>query len=73
MTDEITYITMPSKWDGATYQYENDGLESPTNHGVIVTFSDGLKMSVPMDLQNSEWKDIAKMLADGDITIADAE
>jgi len=73
MSDEITYITMPSKWDGASYQYENDGLDPPTNHGVIVTFSDGDKMSVPIDENNSEYKDIAQMLADGDITIAEAE
>ena len=73
MTDEVTYITMPSKWDGASYQYYTDGQDTPTNIGVTVTFSDGNKMSVPMNMENSEYKDIAQMLADGDITIADAD
>jgi len=73
MTDEVTYITMPSKWDGATYQYYTDEQDTPTNIGVTVTLSDGYTMSVPIDLENSEYKDIAKMLADGDITIKDAD
>ena len=73
MTDEVTYITMPSKWDGASYQYYTDGQTPPTNIGVLVTMSDGDKMSVPIDTENSEYKDIAQMLADGDITIADAD
>lgn len=73
MTDEVTYITMPSKWDGASYQYYTDEQTPPTNIGVLVTLSDGDKMSVPIDTENSEYKDIAQMLADGDITIADAD
>ena len=73
MSDEITYITMTSKWDGASYQYYTDEQDTPTNIGVLVTLSNGDKMSVPIDANNSEYKDIAQMLADGDITIADAD
>ena len=73
MSDEVTYIEMLSRWDGATYQYFTDEQDTSTNIGVIVTLSNGDKMSVPMDLGNSEYKDIAEMLADGDITIADAD
>ena len=73
MTDEVTYIEMPSRWDGATYQYHTDEQTPPTNIGVIVTLSNGDKMSVPIEEGNSEYKDIAQMLADGDITIADAD
>ena len=73
MTDEITYITMPSRWDGASYQYYTDKQDSPTNIGVTVTFANGDMLSVPINEENADYMDIAAMLADGDITIQEAE
>ncbi len=43
-----------------------------TNVSVQATI-DGVEMSVPMDTGNRHYKEILKQVADGDITIAEAD
>jgi len=40
--------------------------------GVVATI-DGVEMSVPMDTANRHYAEILKQVADGDITIAEAD
>jgi len=51
----------------AQYQ-DNNGTAS----GIIATI-DGITMSVPLDPNNRHYAEILKQVADGDLTIADAD
>ena len=51
----------------AQYQ-DNNGTAS----GIIVTI-DGITMSVPIDPANRHYAEVLKQVADGDLTIADAD
>jgi hypothetical protein len=51
----------------AQYQ-DNNGTES----GIIATI-DGITMSVPIDPANRHYAEVLKQVADGDLTIADAD
>ena len=48
---------------------ESDDVE---NHSINATI-DGVGMSVPMDTDNRHYAEILKQVADGDITIAEAD
>ena len=48
---------------------ESDDVE---NHSVNATI-DGVEMSVPMDTANRHYVEILKQVADGDITIEEAD
>ena len=48
---------------------ESDDAE---NHSINATI-DGVGMSVPMDTDNRHYAEILKQVADGDITIAEAD
>ena len=52
-------------------KYTKDTL-TDLNSGVFATI-DGVEMSVPMDTDNRHYAEILKQVADGDITIADAD
>ena len=43
-----------------------------TNSSIVATI-DGVEMSVPMDTGNRHYVEILKQVADGDITIAEAD
>ena len=52
-------------------KYEQRG-NPPQNKAVIATI-DGVDSSVPMDTNNRHYAEILKQVADGTITIADAD
>jgi hypothetical protein len=52
-------------------KYEQRG-EPPQNKAVIATI-DGVDSSVPMDTDNRHYAEILKQVADGDITIQEAD
>jgi len=52
-------------------QYFAD-LDSDDNAGIKATI-DGQEMSVPLDPANRHYAEILKQVADGDLTIADAD
>ena len=52
-------------------KYTKDTI-TDLNNGVNVTI-DGAEMSVPMDTANRHYAEILKQVADGDITIAEAD
>ena len=58
----------------AKYQTRKFSEESdePVNHSVQATI-DGTLMTVPMDTANRHYAEILKQVADGDITIAEAD
>ena len=45
-------------------------MQSGTDNMVVATI-DGQEMSVPMDINNTDYVEILKQVADGDITIAE--
>ena len=47
-------------------------MQSGTDNMVVATI-DGQEMSVPMDINNTDYVEILKQVADGDITIAEAD
>ena len=47
-------------------------MQSGTDNMVVATI-DGQEMSVPMDTSNRHYAEILKQVADGDITIAEAD
>ena len=47
-------------------------LNADENTGVIVTI-DGVESTVPLDTANRHYVEILKQVADGDITIAEAD
>jgi len=51
-------------------KYHN--ADSDTNTGIFATI-DGVKCNVPLDENNTHYKEILKQVADGDITIAEAD
>ena len=51
-------------------KYHN--ADSDTNTGIFATI-DGVECSVPMDTANSDYAEILKQVADGTITIAEAD
>jgi hypothetical protein len=53
-------------------QYENDVVTGDTNVNVIATI-DGITMSVPTDTANRHYAEILRQVAEGTLTIADAE
>ena len=53
-------------------QYENDVVTGDTNVNVIATI-DGIKMSVPTNPVNRHYAEILKQVAEGTLTIADAD
>ena len=53
-------------------QYTTDGIDNDVNSIVKVTI-DGVEMFVPMDAGNRHYAEILKQVADGDITIAEAD
>ena len=52
-------------------KYTTD-IVSDDNSGIQATI-DGVAMSVPMDTNNRHYAEILKQVADGDITIAEAD
>ena len=55
----------------ANAKYKKD-LYSENNTAVIATI-DGVETNVPMDTGNRHYAEILKQVADGDITIAEAD
>ena len=53
-------------------KYQNADSFINENTSVLATI-DGVVMSVPMDTGNRHYAEILKQVADGDITIADAD
>ena len=53
-------------------QYKNDTLTGEEN-AYIEAQIDGETMSVPLDLNNRHYAEILKQVAEGTLTIADAE
>ena len=53
-------------------QYITDGIDNDVNSNVKATI-DGVVMSVPLDTANRHYAEILKQVADGDITIAEAD
>ena len=53
-------------------QYTTDGIDNDVNSNVKVTI-DGVEMFVPLDTGNRHYAEILKQVADGDITIAEAD
>ena len=47
-------------------------LITDTNTGVVATI-DGVECNVPLDTDNRHYAEILKQVADGDITIAEAD
>ena len=54
--------------ESAQYNLDNDGKN--TSVQIVV---DGKSLSVPMDETNMHYAEILKQVADGDLTIADAD
>ena len=58
----------------ATYKYKQyiNGVNDSVD---VVTTTDGVEITknVPMNLDNSDYAEIIKQVADGDITIAEAD
>jgi hypothetical protein len=52
-------------------KYYKDGIED-INKAINATI-DGQEMSVPLDTSNRHYAEILKQVADGDITIAEAD
>ena len=52
-------------------KYYQDGIED-INKAINATI-DGVEMSVPLDTANTHYAEILKQVADGDITIAEAD
>ena len=52
-------------------KYQTDSI-TEVNNAVIATI-DGVEMSVPMDTANRHYAEILKQVADGAITIAEAD
>ena len=52
----------------AQYQADMDG-----NNSCIQATIDGQEMSVPLNSENRHYAEILKQVADGDLTIADAD
>ena len=44
-----------------------------TTNDIVTATIDGVKCSVPMDTNNTHYAEILKQVADGDITIAEAD
>lgn len=56
-----------------TYNTETNSWEiSDDNYGVKATI-DGVNMEIPLDSANRHYAEILKQVADGTLTIADAE
>jgi len=53
-------------------QYTTDGIDNDVNSNVKVTI-DGVEMFVPINTANRHYAEILKQVADGDITIAEAD
>jgi len=53
-------------------QYITDGIDTDINVGIKATIN-GVEMSVPLDTANRHYAEILKQVADGDITIAEAD
>ncbi len=54
-------------------EYDEDGNVTSTSNCAIIATIDGEEYGVPLDPNNSEYAEILKQVADGDITIADAD
>ena len=53
-------------------QYTTDGIDTDINANIKATI-DGVEMFVPIDTDNRHYAEILKQVADGDITIAEAD
>jgi hypothetical protein len=53
-------------------KYIKDNLGGGGNHTVLAEV-DGSEMNIPMDTDNRHYAEILKQVADGDITIAEAD
>ena len=53
-------------------QYTTDGIDNDVNSNVKVTI-DGVEMFVPINTANRHYAEILKQVADGTITIAEAD
>ena len=62
-------IITNAKYQARKFSEESD---EPVNHSVQATI-DGTLMIVPMDTGNRHYAEILKQVADGDITIAEAD
>lgn len=49
------------------------GPNGEGNVGITVTTTDGIKINVPLDTNNSDYNEIMRQVAAGDLTIADAD
>ena len=47
--------------------------DSEGNNSVVSCTINGIGVSVPLDPENTDYAEIMKQVADGDLTIADAE
>ena len=50
-----------------------NGIDGTFNNNYIAVLQDGSELIVPMDTDNSDYKEILKQVADGTITIAEAD
>ena len=53
-------------------QYQADFLDSSVNDSIIATI-DGVVISVPLDPDNRHYAEILRQVAEGTLTIADAD
>ena len=53
-------------------QYQNDPIMGEKNHCIKATI-DGLTAFVPIDPANTDYKEIMRQVAAGELTIADAD
>ena len=49
------------------------GPDGGSNVGITVTTTDGLKINVPLDTDNSDYNELMAQVAAGTLTIADAD
>ena len=54
-------------------EYDEDGKVTSTSNCAIIATIDGEDYGVPLDTDNIHYAEILKQVADGDLTIADAD
>ena len=54
-------------------KYLNDIIDDTTRVGILVTDDTSTKIVVPIDSANSDYQEILRQVAEGTLTIADAD